>query len=242
MNSTAAIVIVGNEILSGRTRDKNAWWLACELKKLGVVLRRIVVIPDVIEEIVREVNAVRAQVDYVMVCGGIGPTPDDVTRQAISVAVGLPCVRHAEAAAILVDRYKERLTERSLVMADLPEGAALIYNPQSGAPGCHVENIFVLPGVPELLEQMFPQIASMMRHGTLVEREMAAGLGESLFADLMEDAIARFPETDIGSYPSLVEGKWHCSLVVKGSEQAKVDEAYQWLQENLARRAKELGR
>ena len=240
MNCTAAIIIVGNEILSGRTRDHNAWWLATELKKHGVVLRRISVIPDVIGIIVAEVNTLRSQMDYVIVCGGIGPTPDDVTRQAIAAAFGLPCVPHPEAVEILKRHYQDRLTDRRMVMAELPKDAKLIYNPHSGAPGCQVENVFVLPGVPELLEQMFPQVARMLKPGSVVEREFPVSMGESDFADVMDEALTRFPEVEVGSYPSLQDGKWRGALVIKGSDQAKVEEAEKWFRARLSQRAEEL--
>lgn len=239
-NATAAIIIVGNEILSGRTRDANAYWLAQQLKKIGVMLRRIAVIPDVLETIVQEVNTLRRAHDYVIVCGGIGPTPDDVTRPAIAAAFGVPCEPHPEAVQILEQFYGERATPRRMTMAELPRGCQLIYNPHCGAPGCRMENVFVLPGIPELVEGMFPQIAQQMRHGSLYEHEMRVQLGESEFADLMDDALTRFPAVDIGSYPSWQGQGWRCSLVFKSADEAALNAARAWFEEALARRAEEL--
>lgn len=239
-NATAAIIIVGNEILSGRTRDANAYWLAQELKKIGVMLRRIAVIPDVLETIVEEVNTLRRAHDYVIVCGGIGPTPDDVTRPAVAAAFGVPCEPHPEAVQILEQFYGARATPRRMSMAELPRGCHLIYNPHAGAPGCRIENVFVLPGIPELVEGMFPQIAQHMRHGSLYEHEMRVPLGESEFADLMDDALRRFPAVDIGSYPSWQGQDWRCSLVFKSADEAALNAARAWFEEALARRAEEL--
>lgn len=240
-NATAAIIIVGNEILSGRTRDANAYWLAQELAKIGVLLRRISVIPDVFDTIVAEVNALRAAHDYVIVCGGIGPTPDDVTRPAVAAAFGVPCEPHAEAVQILNDYYGERATPRRLSMAELPRGCSLIYNPYSGAPGCRMENVFVLPGIPELVQGMFPQVAQAMRHGALYQCELRTNVGESEFADLMEAALAQFPSVDIGSYPSWKNREWRCTLVFKSTDAQALEQARAWFEAALARRAAELG-
>mgnify|MGYP000905594908 CR=1 FL=1 len=239
-NCTAAIIIVGNEILSGRTRDANAYWLAQQLKTIGVMLRRILVIPDVVETIVAELNTLRAAHDYVIVCGGIGPTPDDVTRPAVAAAFGVPCEPHAEAVRILTAFYGARATPRRMTMAELPRGCALILNPYSGAPGCRMENVFVLPGIPELVEGMFPQVAACMRHGCLFEHEMRVTLGESEFADLMDEALTRFPAVDVGSYPSMHAQGWRCALVLKSADAAALEEARAWFCAGLEQRAQEL--
>jgi molybdenum cofactor synthesis domain-containing protein len=236
MNRTAAVIIVGNEILSGRTREANAYFLAKQCRALGIRLKRISVIPDEIETIVSELNALRAQWDYVIVCGGIGPTPDDVTRPAVARAFGLPCVPHAEALARLATHYGARSTPRRLVMAELPAGAELIDNPVTIAPGFRLENVFVLPGIPELVEAMFPQVANSMEHGDLHERELRIEIGESEFADLMEEAAARFPKVELGSYPTLSANAWRCALVVKSSDSEQMERAYEWLSAALAER------
>jgi molybdenum cofactor synthesis domain-containing protein len=236
-NKTAAILIVGNEILSGRTRDKNACFLTCALKSIGVLVKRIVVIPDVVAQIVAEVNALRSTFDYVVVCGGIGPTPDDVTRPAVAAAFGVPCEPHAGAVCILHEYYQERITPRRLVMAELPRGAALIPNPTTGAPGFAVENVFVLPGIPALVEAMFAQVAARMEHAPFAEVEFPVALPESEFADVMDTAVARFPAVEIGSYPSCDGGTWRCALVIKGGDAIQVQHAREWLQAAIAERA-----
>ncbi len=237
MNKHAAILIVGNEILSGRTRDKNAYFLAGALKTIGVLVKRMVVIPDVIEQIAAEVNALRRDFDYVIVCGGIGPTPDDVTRQAVALAFGMPCEPHPAAVRILRDYYKERISARRLVMAEVPRAAALILNPNTGVPGFAVENVFVLPGIPELVESMFAHVAACLVHAPFVELEFPVALAESEFADVMDAAVARFPAVEIGSYPSCSAGQWRGALVVKGGDALQVQQAKAWLQAAITERA-----
>ncbi len=236
-NKTAAVIIVGNEILSGRTRERNAYYLAKELKRIGVTLGRIAVIPDVLEVVSAEVAALRDAFDYVVVCGGIGPTPDDVTRPAVAHAFNVACVPHPEATTILREFYGERCTERRLSMAELPEHAVLIPNPLTGAPGFSLENVFVLPGIPELVEAMFPHVASKMQHGRYVETEFAVDVPESDFADVMEEAMTLFPGVDIGSYPCMSQCKkrWACTIVVKGTDAEKVREAEVWLRAAVAK-------
>ena len=143
---------------------------------------------------------------------------------------------HPEAVRILTGHYGDRATARRMSMAELPEGAELVLNPLSGAPGCRIGNVWVLPGVPELVERMFPQVAAHMAPGSLVERAFTAGLPESEFADLMDEALSAFPAVEVGSYPHLADGTWTNTLVVKGAVEADVTAAEQWLRERLAPR------
>ena len=153
---TAALIVIGNEVLSGRTRDANVQFLAAGLGGVGVRLMEARVIADVEDEIVEAINALRAKFDYVFTTGGIGPTHDDITSGAVAKALGRKFRRNAEAEAILRDHYRpEDVTEARLRMADLPEGAELIDNPVSRAPGFRVENVIVMPGVPRIMQAMF---------------------------------------------------------------------------------------
>jgi molybdenum cofactor synthesis domain-containing protein len=240
MCKTAGIIIIGNEILSGRTRDRNAYWLARQFHSLGIALGRISVVPDIIATIVTEVRLFSESFDYILVCGGIGPTPDDLTRQSVSQAFGLACVPHPEALQLLKDFYGERCTEGRLTMAELPENARLIHNPVTKAPGFQVQNVYVLPGIPELVEAMFPGIAAQLEHADLYETEFTSTLGESDFADLMVKAMELFPDVDFGSYPSIKNDTWRCSLVVKGYSQPAVAAAENWLQTEIAKRTEVL--
>jgi len=240
MNKTAGIIIIGNEILSGRTRDRNAYWIAQQFHILGIAVRKISVIPDVTPTIVDEVRLFHTAFDYTIVCGGIGPTPDDLTRQAVSEAFGVACVPHPEAVQLLKMFYGERCNHSRLSMAELPENARLITNPVTMAPGFQVENVFVLPGIPELVEAMFPGIAEHLDHSKLFETEFTSRLGESDFADLMVESMNKFPDVDHGSYPSMKHDKWRCSLVLKGYSQSAVNNAADWLQTKIAQRTEEL--
>lgn len=241
MSKTAAVIIVGNEVLSGRTREKNAWWLSTQLTPRGIYVRRVFTIPDERETITEYVRDCRKRWDYVIVCGGIGPTPDDVTRPAIADACGVECVPHPDAVAILQEYYGDRCTPRRLVMSELPEGAKLLPNPRTGAPGFYMENVFVLPGIPELVEAMFPGVCAHMEESPYTEQEFDVALGESEFADIMEDACERFPTVEIGSYPRVSQCAhgWRCSLVVKGHSAADVTRACEWLKSSIESRDRE---
>ena len=159
---TAVICVIGDEILSGRTRDSNSHYLARRLAEIGVEVERIVVLPDRRDCIVDFLREWAERCDYLFTSGGIGPTHDDITREMVAEATGRRLVMHGEAEGILRDHYGSEMTEARLSMALLPEGAELIYNPITAAPGCIVENIFVLPGIPEILEVMFESIVDRL--------------------------------------------------------------------------------
>ena len=218
---TASLVIIGNEILSGRTEDKNATFLAKQLTELGIGLREIRVVPDIEDEIVDAVNACRARYDYVFTTGGIGPTHDDITSDSVAKAFGVKNVIHKDARAILTDQYGGKdLNEARLRMAHTPEGAELVDNPISKAPGYQIENVFVLAGVPIIMQAMFdslrhrlvggPPIRSHTIRAELPEGKVAKGLGE------IQDAYA---DVEIGSYPFFRAGIVGCSLVLRATDE-----------------------
>ncbi|MEQ8666115.1 MAG: molybdopterin-binding protein [Rhodospirillales bacterium] len=224
---TAAIVIIGNEILSGRTQDANVAFLGQRLGELGIRLMEVRVVRDTFEAIGAAVNALRAEHDYVFTTGGIGPTHDDITSEAIARAFGLPFGRHPEADAILRAYYKpEDITEARMSMADTPEGAELIDNPISRAPGFRVENVYVLPGVPSILQVMFDGIADGLAGGSpVVSRSVAANLPEGRVAEPLRAIQDAWPAVEIGSYPFFKDGKLGASLVMRGADPAAVDGA-----------------
>ncbi|HUI17833.1 MAG TPA: competence/damage-inducible protein A, partial [Alphaproteobacteria bacterium] len=154
---TAAVLVIGNEILSGRTKDANLPYLAVELNKLGVRLMEARVVPDIEERIIAALNALRGAYDYVFTTGGIGPTHDDITAECVAKAFGVPLRRHPEAVKVLASRFKNPadLNEARLRMANVPEGGVLINNPVSGAPGFQIGNVFVMAGVPAIMQAMF---------------------------------------------------------------------------------------
>jgi len=227
---TAAVLIIGNEILSGRTVDANLNYLAVQLSQKGILLREARVIPDVREVIVATVNELRAKFTYIFTTGGIGPTHDDITAACVAEAFGLPLVRHPDAVARLDEYYKglnDTLTEIRLRMANMPEGATLLENPVSGAPGFKIGNVHVLPGVPRILRGIFDLLLPSLAGGPpVVSRTVGSFLKESEIAVQFEVIQNEYPQLDLGSYPSLRDGKPYTSLVAKGTDEAAVEAAF----------------
>jgi len=217
---SAAIVIIGNEILSGRTQDANVSFLGTRLGELGIVLAEVRIVRDEFDAIAEAVNTLRAAHDYVFTTGGIGPTHDDITSEAIARALGLPFGRNAEAETILRAYYQpEDITEARLSMADTPEGAELIDNPVSRAPGFRVENVYVLPGVPSILRVMFDGIADSLAGGEpVLTVSVAAHVQEGRVAEPLKVIQDAHPTVEIGSYPFFKDGKLGASLVSRGTD------------------------
>lgn len=217
---TAALIIIGNEILSGRTEDANLTPVARGLVRVGVRLAEVRVVADDVAVIAETVNQCRSAHDYVFTCGGIGPTHDDVTATAVARAFGVPVTRHAEAARRLALHYGEdRLNEARLSMADMPEGAGLIDNPVSQAPGFRMGNVFVMAGVPRIMEAMLDGVLSSLSGGAKVlSRTLSAELPESELAAELARIQDRYPQTEIGSYPYFRQGCFGTSIVLRGTD------------------------
>lgn len=224
---TAAVLVIGNEILSGRTRDTNTNWLATRLTALGVRLREARVVPDDEAEIVAALNALRARYDYVFTSGGIGPTHDDITADCIARAFGTGIDVHPEARARLEAHYPSgQLNEARLRMARIPHGAALVDNPVSIAPGFHIGNVYVFAGVPAILQAMFEGIRHELAGGDpLLARAIAVHLPEGQLAAGLGAIQARWPATEIGSYPFFRGGRPGCSIVVRATDRTALDAA-----------------
>ena len=200
---TAAIVIIGNEILSGRTVDKNTSFLAAWLGEKGVSVEEVRVIPDKEQVIIETVNELRRKFAYVFTTGGIGPTHDDITSESISKMFGQKHQYHLEAYKVLEDYYKnQNFNEGRKKMAKMPEHAKLIPNPKTFAAGFYFENVFVLPGVPSILQVMVPYLEKLIKSGKkILSISIDTGLRESVIADDLARIQSAFPEVDIGSYP-----------------------------------------
>jgi molybdenum cofactor synthesis domain-containing protein len=200
---TAAIVIIGNEILSGRTVDKNTSFLAAWLGEKGVSVEEVRVIPDKEQVIIDTVNELRRKFAYVFTTGGIGPTHDDITSESISKMFGQKYRYHPEAYKVLEDYYKNQdFNEGRKKMAKMPEHAKLIPNPKTFAAGFYFENVFVLPGVPSILQVMVPYLEKLIKSGKkILSISIDTGLRESVIADDLAKIQSAFPEVDIGSYP-----------------------------------------
>ncbi|MGB1548294.1 MAG: competence/damage-inducible protein A, partial [Alphaproteobacteria bacterium] len=215
---TACLLIIGNEILSGRTRDEHIPYFGKRLNEWGIRLSEVRVIPDDKDVIAETVNACRARHDYLFTTGGIGPTHDDVTAAAVAAAFGLSLECHPKAVEILNDYYgPERINEARLRMAEMPKGAELIANPVSKSPGFRMENVFVLPGPPLVLQAMLEGVRSHLTGGPpILARAVSAELGEGVIAAGLAEIQARHPEVEIGSYPYFRSGRLGVSVVVRG--------------------------
>jgi len=224
---TAAVIIIGNEVLSGRTRDANLAYLGKALDAAGVRLREARVIPDDAEVIVETVNEFRERFGYVFTTGGIGPTHDDITSACVARAFGATLHRNAEAEALLRRHYRpEDVNEARLKMADVPEGATLIANPVSAAPGFQLGNVFVLPGVPRIMQAMFEGLRYRLAGGApMVSTTVAAFVTEGAVAAGLAEAQAEHPTVEIGSYPFVRDGRLGTSLVVRAPDAAAVEAA-----------------
>jgi molybdenum cofactor synthesis domain-containing protein len=225
---TAAILVIGDEILSGRTKDKNIGYIAEYLTGLGIDLREVRVVPDVEEEIVGAVNALRSRYSYLFTTGGIGPTHDDITADCIAKAFGVPIDVDPRAVEMLLQRIKrEDLNEARLRMARIPQGADLIENPISRAPGFKIGNVIVMAGVPAIMQAMLDNVAPGLVKGERVIAETieAAGLPEGLYAAALGEIAKAYPDLSIGSYPSYSPAGFTNQIVVRGRDRAMLDEA-----------------
>lgn len=222
---TAALVIIGNEILSGRTRDANLPFLAEKLNALGIRLREVRVVADDEGEIIASVNALRARFDYVFTTGGIGPTHDDITSQSVARAFDLPLVEHPEAVRRLVAHYgtPDKLNEARRRMTRVPEGASLIDNPISAAPGFRIDNVMVMAGIPAVMQAMFAGIAGTLKGGApMLTATVGCGLAEGQIAADLGRLQDECPTAEIGSYPVWRDGKPAVNLVVRGTDRGEV--------------------
>ncbi|WP_043830133.1 competence/damage-inducible protein A [Muricoccus aerilatus] len=229
---TAALLIIGNEVLSGRTQDANLKFIATRLGELGIPLREARVIPDVPETIIGTVNEIRARFTYVFTTGGIGPTHDDITSECVSRAFGVPWEVHEPSRAIMEADYARRsppveMNAARLRMATLPRGAEPILCGETSAPGFRMENVYVMAGVPRIMRSMFEVVAPTLQGGTPVKSRAlhATGLLEGAIAEALTAVQNRFPMLDIGSYPYYREGGNGVALVAKGTDEAALEAA-----------------
>ena len=213
---TAAMLVIGNEILSGRTQDANINYLAKTMTEIGVRLSEARVVPDQEAIVVEAVNDLRRRYAYLFTSGGIGPTHDDITVDCIAKAFGVAVIEHPEARRILEDFYGEQLTEARLRMARAPEGASLVINPVSGAPGIRIENVYIFAGVPRIFRGMVDGIAGELRTGAkLLSQTIVVQSPESVLAGLLLETQSNHPDVEIGSYPFQRPGGFGVSVVLR---------------------------
>src|SRR5271165_3089798 len=225
-NPTACVLIIGNEVLSGRTQDANIRFLATKLGDRGISLREVRVIPDIAETIIATVNEVRAKFDYVFTTGGIGPTHDDITSECIAAAFGVPWEPHPVAWARMEKAYKPgEFNAARQRMATMPRGATLIDNAMSVAPGFQIGNVYVMAGVPRVIQSMFEWLSQRLKGGApIVSRAVhVKGLAEGIIAAPLGEVQARFPDIDIGSYPFYRPSGNGVAVVAKGTDAAAAE-------------------
>jgi molybdenum cofactor synthesis domain-containing protein len=230
---TACVLIIGNEILSGRTQDENLGFLARGLNAAGIRLREARVIPDVAEVIIATVNEVRRRFDYVFTTGGIGPTHDDITAQSVADAFGVPLILHPDAKRLLETHYPPgQLNQARLRMAMVPDGAVLLPNPISRAPGFQIGNVYVLPGVPSIMQGIFEQLKYRLAGGDKVlSRSLSCRLGEGALAQDLAALQERYEDIEIGSYPYFRRGDFGVTLVLRGTAPARLEAATEELKQ-----------
>lgn len=225
---TAAILAIGDELLSGRTRDANIHFLSGWLTERGVALREARIVADEVEDIATALNALRVRYDYVFTSGGIGPTHDDITVDAIAAALGVPVINHPKAVALITAWYEargEEVTEARLRMGRTPEGAELIDNPVSGAPGVRIDNVFVMAGVPRIFQGMLGAIEGEIERGALLHARAATAINlpESKIADQLREIQTALKGVTLGSYP--IDGDEKGVTVIARSENLAAAEA-----------------
>ena len=223
----SALLIIGNEILSGRTLDKNTQYIGEKMSAHGVPLSEVRVVPDIEDEIVDALNALRGKYDFVFTTGGIGPTHDDITAARVAGAFSVDFGRHAGAYDILLNHYGEAdLTEARASMADMPvhDDMDLILNPVSAAPGFRVENVFVMAGVPRIMQAMLDNVLQMIAPGQAMHsRTVHVDAPESKIAKILGDLQDEYSDVDIGSYPQFKpEGGWGVSVVLRGVDDERL--------------------
>jgi molybdenum cofactor synthesis domain-containing protein len=233
---TAAFLVIGDEILSGRTKDKNIGFLADYLTALGIDLKEVRIVPDEKPEIVGAVNALRARYDYVFTSGGIGPTHDDITAESIAEAFGVPLNLDPRAVAIMEPHYTPgQFTPARQRMARIPEGADLIENKVSKAPGFRMENVHVMAGVPSIMQSMMDALAPDLRTGKkMLSETVAADMPESRIAERLAAIQDAHPQTLIGSYPRATDGKFSTQIVIRSRDEAKLMAAVKDVAEAVA--------
>jgi len=226
---TAAILVIGDEILSGKTDDLNARFLIAELRELGVSLRRIVAIPDDVEEVAATTRELAARFNYVFTSGGVGPTHDDVTITGIARAFGRPVVRHPELEAKIKTYFGEEVDEARLRMADVPAGAELVQVPDLRWPVLACGNVYILPGVPELFRRKFEAIRERFRVAPFYTRALYTQEDEFDIAGRLREVADKHPQVAIGSYPNFSTPEYRVKLTLESKDASALEAALESL-------------
>ncbi len=235
-NLTAAIMIIGNEILWGQTLDKNTQFLCTQLTSLGIYVQEVRIIRDEKDHIIKVIHELKNAYTYVFTTGGIGPTHDDITAQSVADALGYPLQINEEALKDLKEYYKDQdLTPGRLKMAQVPEGSTLIKNTVSGAPGFQVDNIFVLAGIPSIAQNMFGHLKNSLKQGQYpFTITLFSETSEGLIAPYLTEAQLAFPAVEIGSYPQWKDANDHgVSIVLKGWDHGHLERSAAFIEDTF---------
>lgn len=227
MSKSAGIVIIGNEVLSGKTQDINSHFFCAELRSLGVEVRKISTIQDEIELIGAEVAEFSRRYDHVFTSGGVGPTHDDVTIEGIAHGFGLKVVRHPDIERRMRRRFGSELNEARLRMANIPAGARLLATEALFAPVVNIHNVYIFPGIPSILQERFHAIKEMFRDTPYYLRNVYVRYGEGVIADMLNRLLAKFPELMLGSYPVLNLAEYKVKVTLESKNSAYLEEALQ---------------
>jgi molybdenum cofactor synthesis domain-containing protein len=227
MSKTAGIVIIGNEVLSGKTQDINSYFFCAELRQLGVEVRKIATIPDDIETIGREVAAFSKRFDFVFTSGGVGPTHDDVTIEGIAHGFGLNMVRHPDIERRIRDRLGKDVNEARLRMANVPEGATLLATDALFAQIVNIRNVYIFPGIPSILQERFHAIKERFRDAPFYLKNVYVRYGEGIIAATLNDLLTKFPDLMLGSYPVLGLAEYKVKVTLESKDPEYLSSAVQ---------------
>ncbi len=237
MSKSAGIIIIGNEVLSGKTEDTNSRFLCRELRALGVDVRRISVIPDEIELIGKEAFAFSQQFDFVFTTGGVGPTHDDVTMAGIAHGFGVKVIRHPELERNLRDRHGTNINEARLRMAEMPEGAELVGDGFLIGPVVRLRNVYIFPGIPKIMRDRFEAIKDTFRDAPFFLKVIYVKEGEGSLASFLNDLLKVFPDLLLGSYPIIDSPEYKVKLTLESKDHDYLNRAFQQLLGALPKKA-----
>ena len=226
---TAAAVMIGNEILSGKVTDTNSPFLATELRGLGVALKRVAVIPDELDVIAHEVRSCHETYDVVFTSGGVGPTHDDITMEGIARGLGRKVMLHPDIESKLRTFYGDKINRARLKMAEVPEGAELIVDVSLNFPTIKLENIYILPGIPEIFRQKFLALKPRFETTPYCLKVVYTGVGEGTIAEFLDDTLREFPDLMLGSYPKIGDPDYMVKVTLESKDAAYVERALQHL-------------
>jgi molybdenum cofactor synthesis domain-containing protein len=226
---SCALVVIGNEILSGKIHDTNTYFAARELRSIGVALKRIAVVPDEIDAIAQEVRYCAEHFDFVITSGGVGPTHDDITIAGVAAALGRPVVIHPQLVALIHEHFGDRPNKAGLKMAEVPEGAMLVEGGPMIFPTVQAENIYMLPGIPQLFEGKLAAIKSRFATDPYFIRAIYTSAGEGTIAVLLDSCLERFPELLLGSYPKIGNAEYRVKLTLESKDRDYVESAFDYL-------------